>query len=99
MLMKLSIPHEVEQLVEEGDCRVDFQIMTDNGRKVAIDCDGPRRFSLNVPHRALGDTVVNRRILRGKGWELLSIPKHEWQMLASSAARENHVRSLLRAVL
>lgn len=99
LLMKLSIPFEQEELVEQGDFRVDFHILGTDNRKIALECDGPRKFSSNVPSRPLGDTIATRRILQGREWSFLSISKHQWQELGCPGAREVHVRNLLQGVL
>ncbi|GMH33211.1 hypothetical protein BSKO_01045 [Bryopsis sp. KO-2023] len=99
LLMKLSIPFELEKLIEEGDCRIDFDLTTKDHAKIAIECDGPRRFSANSPFKPLGDTIASRRILEGRGWNLLSISKHDWCNLSSMGAKEVHLRKMLRKVL
>lgn len=99
LLMKLSIPFELEKLVEQGDCRVDFDLTTKDHKKIAIECDGPRRFSSNSPFKPLGDTIASRRILEGRGWNLMSISKHEWCALSCMGAKEVHLRKMLQQVL
>lgn len=47
------------------------------GTRVAVEVDGPYHYASNS-EKALGHTIVRRRVLRACGWRVVSIPFFEW---------------------
>lgn len=97
VLTKLNIYHEPDALVDEGDLSVDFLIFLGSCRlhknnadsrepesKIVLECDGPRRQSVNPPFRALGQTKTFKRLLRSQGWKVFVIEKQEWDKKTAS---------------
>ena len=52
-----------------------------------VQVDGPWHFSHNTL-QPLGPTLLKRRLLAAAGWQLLSIPFHEWVQLSDRAAKQ-----------
>lgn len=94
-LMEMSIPYLLEQTVEGGDIKIDFELMGSYQSRVAVECDGPRRFTCNAPYTRLGDTVAFLRILKGRGWQVITIPKHGWCDLKSEEEKQSFLQQKL----
>jgi hypothetical protein len=89
-LSRLQVRHTNEAMV--GGCSVDIQIdelvsiaKTSAGqRKVVVEVDGPSHFCQAAGgkiDRAVGSTLLKRRLLEGQGWSCVSIPYFEWDAL------------------
>lgn len=52
--------------------------------------DGPSHFTNNTL-RPLGPTVLKRRLLAARGWELVSVPYFHWNKLQSDYERQLYV--------
>lgn len=97
LLTKLNISHEAEALIDNGELSADFLLFTgtsDSQQRVILECDGPRRRSINYPHRPLGQTLTFKRLLRAQGWTVLVISKQEWQKKTINE-QEQYLRSIL----
>jgi hypothetical protein len=75
-LTRLGVPHLLEHLVARDLLSIDIAVI-DDGRKLAIEVDGPFHFPVNA-RTPLGHTMIRRRLLRAAGWTVLSIPWYEW---------------------
>jgi hypothetical protein len=49
--------------------------------KIAVEPEGPARFTGTEPRRPLGSTLMRRRLLRLAGWEGASVPFFEWDRI------------------
>ena len=96
-----------EQVLEEdgGGYSVDMILRGLGGeRRVAVEVDGPSHFVAVAGKmgeggwRVNGSTRLKRRLLAGLGWEVLSVPFFEWNVLRSKAAKEAYARALLQDV-
>jgi hypothetical protein len=64
-------------------------------RRVAIEVDGPRHFTANTPHRALGRTLARLRCLELRGVRVVSIPFFEWSQLHCHEQRVQYLTAAL----
>ncbi|CAD7697227.1 unnamed protein product [Ostreobium quekettii] len=94
-LTDMRISHTLEESVENGDFKIDYVIVGDGNARVALECDGPRRFTSNAPYHALGETVASRRVLEGRGWRVVSISKHAWNSLKSREEKQSFLEQEL----
>lgn len=62
------------------------------GERIGIEVDGPHHFTTNTL-TLTGDTVARQRLLRARGWAIISVPYFFW------ASSEDDVRvSILKKV-
>ncbi|CAG9465159.1 unnamed protein product [Pedinophyceae sp. YPF-701] len=74
---------------------VDVALALPDGRRIAVEADGPSHFTSNTPLRPLGPTLLRRRLLRSLGWEVVSVPFVAWDINASHQERIHVLRDLL----
>lgn len=77
-LASLGTNPRPEVLTKDGMFRVDISLVWD-GRRFAVEADGPHHFTLSRPHRPLGRAVARRRCLQARGWAVVSVPFYEWR--------------------
>lgn len=70
-------------------------VMLPSGSTVALEVEGPSRFTRTEPHRPLGGTLFRRRLLRRSGRNVISLPFFEWEKLSSDSARRSYLKNLL----
>ena len=70
--------HEEHRCVISG-YSIDALVTLDNGKKVAVEVDGPSHF-VGDSHQPTGATLLKRRQLRYFGWCLESVPYWEWDL-------------------
>ena len=106
LLTKLNVDHETEALIDNGDLSVDFLLFLGSSRsegdaestlqrKTVLECDGPRRCSVNAPHVPLGQTMTFKKIMKAQGWDVFVISKEDWYK-KSATEQENLVRKTLK---
>ena len=64
-------------------------------RRVAVEAEGPSRFTATEPRRPLGSTLLRRRLLRLAGWEVVSVPFFEWERLCGDKAKAAYLQKRL----
>ncbi len=65
------------------------------GYRLGINMDPPQRFSSNRPYRPLAEAVCQRRLLAAQGWEMITLPQHEWRRNVSQKERAVYLEKLL----
>jgi hypothetical protein len=75
---------------------VDIGLKFDKKRKIAIEVDGPQHFARNV-REPLGYTLLRQRLLKQKGWDVVSIPHWEWERLSSPAEKRDYLNRVIPA--
>ncbi len=63
--------------------------------RLGINMDPPQRFSSNRPYRPLAEAVCQRRLLAAQGWEMITLPQHEWRRNVSQKERAVYLEKLL----
>ena len=67
--------------------------MFGNGRKVAVEVDGPFHF---IDRRPAGRTILkHRQVARLDCIEVVSVPYWEWNELKKSATKQHYLREKL----
>lgn len=61
--------------------------------------DAPSRFSSNKPYRPLAEAVCQRRLLAAQGWDMITLPQHEWRRNVSQKERAVYLEKLLDCTL
>lgn len=92
-LTRLGVPHRIEHLVARNLLSIDIAIIEED-RRVAIEVDGPFHFPVNA-RTPLGHTMIRRRLLRAAGWNVISIPWHEWFAMETWEERLTYLANLL----
>jgi hypothetical protein len=92
-LTRLGVPHLLEHLVARDLLSIDIAVIND-GRKLAIEVDGPFHFPVNA-RTPLGHTMIRRRLLRAAGWTVLSIPWYEWFAMSTWEERLQYLTEML----
>ena len=92
-LTRLAVPHLLEYLVARDLLSIDIAVI-DDGRKLAIEVDGPFHFPVNA-RTPLGHTMIRRRLLRAAGWTVLSIPWYEWFAMNTWEERLQYLTTVL----
>ena len=77
LLTAMGVEHTNEYLAEDGLFGVDIYVVTPEGRKVAIEVDGPHHFTSNT-NQPLGHHVLRRRLMAAMGWDIISVPYFTW---------------------
>jgi hypothetical protein len=85
-------PH-LGYVTEDGLLCVDIALLDRDGVRVAVEVDGPSRYTRNKPYTELGKTVLKRRLLEAAGWRVVNVPLHEWRVMAASD-RVDYLREL-----
>jgi len=68
----------VEAPIGDGSQAVDLLLALPDGRRVALEVDGPTHFTATLPRRRLGRNVLRDRQLAAAGLEPVSLPLTEW---------------------
>eukprot|EP01026_Neomeris_dumetosa_P040325 TRINITY_DN3328_c0_g2_i1.p1 TRINITY_DN3328_c0_g2~~TRINITY_DN3328_c0_g2_i1.p1 ORF type:complete len:681 (-),score=36.86 TRINITY_DN3328_c0_g2_i1:184-2226(-) len=97
MLRDMGIKVEVEQVINKV-LMVDMEIRIPGKEKVVLEIDGVRRFTINSPYRALGDTVWSRRLLREFGYNLIVVSTHEWKEIQNWGEKQKKLRRLIQSL-
>ena len=75
----LSEEYRIQNQVESCGFRIDFVIInTKNGKKIAVECDGPTHFKDEVGEVYIEDDEERQRILESAGWEFYRIKYSDW---------------------
>lgn len=61
--------------------------------------DPPQRFSSNRPYRPLAEAVCQRRLLAAQGWDMITLPQHEWRRNVTQKERAAYLEKLLDCTL
>lgn len=61
--------------------------------------DPPQRFSSNRPYRPLAEAVCQRRLIAAQGWEMITLPQHEWRRNVTQKQRAAYLERLLECSL
>jgi len=103
-LSSLSVSHEPEALIDNGDISVDFLLYLgesrgiggdQGGNKIILECDGPRRRSINPPYVPLGQTETFKKLLKAQGWRVVIIDQADWKD-KSTVEREQSLKEKLK---
>ncbi|GFR50753.1 hypothetical protein Agub_g13020, partial [Astrephomene gubernaculifera] len=86
-LRRLGCQPRCERTTLDGLFSIDTSLVWE-GRRVAVEVDGPTHFTCSQPYRPLGRTLARRRCLEIRGWRVVSVAGHEWRALGGDAARE-----------
>ncbi|BDA44072.1 probable RAP domain-containing protein, chloroplastic at C-terminar half [Coccomyxa sp. Obi] len=78
---------------DTGEWSVDIGFLD---HQLAIEVDGPSHFTSNTL-RPLGPTLLKRRLLAGRGWEVVSVPYFHWNALQSDYERQLYVYLALQS--
>ena len=60
--------------------------------------DGPTHFASNT-RRPLGPTLLKRRLLAARGWEVVSVPYFHWAELNTEFERQLYIHLALQVSL
>ena len=90
-LQRMGFSHDSEALVEDGMFSVDILV---DGQAAVIEVDGPHHFTRNT-RRPLGPTLLRRRLLSGRGLQVVSVPFYEWDACSGFEAKCSLLARLL----
>ncbi|KAK9842858.1 hypothetical protein WJX74_003528 [Apatococcus lobatus] len=91
VLTMLGHEHFIEQMTEDRLFSMDISLARE---KVCIEVDGPHHFSANTL-RPSGENLARQRLLRARGWAVVSIPFFKW----SDKDDDDHVKLLQSEIL
>ena len=63
--------------------------------RVAVEFDGPFRFTSNYPYKALGPTRLRRRLLEARVDRVVSVPFYDWGAAKTAAAKKRLLEGLI----
>ncbi|KAL0039309.1 hypothetical protein WJX79_002716 [Trebouxia sp. C0005] len=86
-LIELGVNFELEKFLADGCHTVDIVLRIPGKPRLGINMDPPQRFSSNRPYRPLAEAVCQRRLLAAQGWEMITLPQHEWRRNDSPASQ------------
>ena len=70
--------------------RIDALVKVGNGRKVAVEVDGPSHFIQRLP---TGSTALkHRQVARLHCIDVVSVPYWQWDELKNSVAKQRYLR-------
>ena len=90
-LHRLGILHELEHITADGLFSIDLAVVD---RRIAIDFDGPSRFTRNTLE-PLGHTRLRDRLLSAMGWHVVSLPFFDWDRLQRPEQMDAYVEQRL----
>jgi hypothetical protein len=67
---------------DDGLFSIDIALVSPDGRKVAIEVDGPTHFLTNAPQMVNGNTALRNQLLEARGWTVVSLPAVVWSRVA-----------------
>ena len=67
--------------------------------RLGINMDPPQRFSSNRPYRPLAEAVCQRRLIAAQGWDMITLPQHEWRRNVTQKERAAYLEKLLDCTL
>mmetsp|Transcript_4631 Transcript_4631/g.11922 ORF Transcript_4631/g.11922 Transcript_4631/m.11922 type:complete len:150 (-) Transcript_4631:146-595(-) len=94
VLSQIGWEHELEYVTEDG-LSLD---MARPSAKCGIEVDGPSHFLWNPWTKAWvenGPTRLKSRLLKARGWRVVSIPFYEWDKIATSASKHDYIKAKL----
>ena len=83
VLTELGVQHQNEHSI--AGLQVDIALLE---QQIAVEVDGPTHFTTakaGSKQRLLGTSQLKRRLLRGMGWRVVSVPYYEWDELRTRA--------------
>ena len=102
-LCRLGLPLcNSEQVTDDGLFSVDVMLQLEDGRRVAVEFDGPCHYSSTSPYRVLAATLLRRQLLQveSRAHALVVVPFFEWEQLRGDKAEEDrYLRDKLRQYL
>ena len=82
-----------EEVLLGSGYRIDALVKVGDGRKVAVEVDGPTHF---VQRRQTGSTTLkHRQVARLHCIDVVSVPYWEWDELENSVAKQRYIRKEL----
>ena len=79
-----------EEVLLRSGYRIDAVVEVGDGRKVAVEVDGPFHF---IERRPMGRTILkHRQVVRLDRIEVMSVPYWEWNELENSVAKQHYLR-------
>ncbi|EJK51101.1 hypothetical protein THAOC_29762, partial [Thalassiosira oceanica] len=79
-----------EEVLLESGYRIDALVKISDGRKVAVEVDGPSHF---IDRRPTGSTTLkHRQVERLDHIEVVSVPYWEWDKLKNSEMKQHYLR-------
>lgn len=98
MLKGRGIRHSVEHCTPDGLLHIDFLLSGPEHTHVALELDDRFQFTALPPHTPLGGTALRDRLLRQRGFTVLSVPFDEWKSVhGQKAKREFLMKCLVKA--
>ena len=67
--------------------------------RLGINMDPPQRFTSNRPYKPLAEAVCQRRLLAAQGWDMITLPQHEWRRNVTQKERAAYLEKLLDCTL
>lgn len=84
-----------EALTADKTICVDVELVLSDGRRVALEFDGPWHYSVNVPHVLNGATYLRNAMLERRGYIVVGIPFYIFHGKGRQAQREYVTRRLI----
>ncbi|EJK65038.1 hypothetical protein THAOC_14163, partial [Thalassiosira oceanica] len=82
-----------EEVLLGSGYRIDALVKVGDGRKVAVEVDGPSHF---IDRRPTGSTILkHRQVLRLDRIEVVSVPYWEWNELKNSVTKQHYLNEKL----
>ena len=79
-----------EEVLLGSGYRIDALVKVGDGRKVAVEVDGPTHFIQRMP--AGSTTLKHRQVVRLDCIEVVSVPYWEWNELKNSEMKQRYLR-------
>eukprot|EP00884_Botryococcus_braunii_P011956 jgi/Botrbrau1/20761/Bobra.0753s0001.1 len=94
VLRSMGVQHEMEKLTDNGYFSLDIFLQSPNG-PVVVEVDGPTHFTINT-FKPMGATLLRWRMLNKLGYQVISIPVHDFQRLSTTAAKAEYLARRLQ---
>jgi len=82
VLDRLHVEHSFNCATRDGLMCVGISVGS-APRSVALEVESTDHYSVNGTHRALGERLIRRQLLKARGWELGVVNAHKWNRLNS----------------
>lgn len=99
ILRHMKLSPKREQRTKDKLHSIDLVVIDELGRTFAIEVDGPCHYTKNAPYKLLGDTQIRNRFLEKRGYLVVCVCGHEWELLGTRQMKVDYLtRKLQEAV-
>jgi len=94
VLDMLNVPYGANQPTRDKLMCVGIAVLADD-KQVALEVESTDHYAVNGRHRAVGERLVRRQLLRERGWKVGVVNAHKWNKLSSPWKKALYISRVL----